>query len=156
MFSFHWMCSAMTTEQGVWQAWQTSQPVYSMARQKCREASGTFWTWTDQSITALTAWSKDLYRKDVADVSPSEIGYDKLNLTNISTAPRAISGDCWEMGQSAYRPFWALQCCLEWRLKLKLKLRTEWKLHAFTDWWIMCGSHNNQKWTEYFKFKFNK
>ena len=53
--------------QADWQAQKTSQLV-------CSLAWASFWIWTTQGITVLTAWRKEKWRKEVANVPPSEIG----------------------------------------------------------------------------------
>ena len=57
-----------------WLAQQISHLVCSLAGQRCSEAWGTFWTLTGQSITALTAWRKEDWRKEAADIPPTGSG----------------------------------------------------------------------------------
>ena len=51
------------------------------------EAWGTFWTWAGQSITALTAWRKEEWRKEAANISPSKV---ETNTCATSAALRVI------------------------------------------------------------------
>ena len=80
-----------------WQAQQISRLVCSLAGQRCLEAWGTFWTWTDQSITALIAWREEEWRKEAADIPPSE-ERSVFNQTNDGTV---FEGN---LGETAERP----------------------------------------------------
>ena len=103
-----------------WQAQQISHLVCSLAGQRCSEAWGTFSARTSQSITALTAWRKEEWRKEAADIPPSKAENDLCSTRQILALFRGQPwGDCWETGRSAYGPFRALRCHLELKLKLK-------------------------------------
>ena len=98
-----------------WQTWQISHLVCNLAGQRWSKDWGTFRTWTGQSITVLMAWRKEEWRKEVADIQPSEVG------NNLCSTRQTLAlflgqpwGDCWETGWSAYGPFWALWCYLGW------------------------------------------
>ena len=107
-----------------WQAQQISHLVCSLAGQRCSEAWGTFSTQTSQNITALTAWRKEEWRKEAADIPPSKVDNDLCSTRQILVLFRGQPwGDCWETGRSAYGPFRALRCHLELKLKLKLPLQ---------------------------------
>ena len=102
-----------------WQAQQISHLVCSLAGQRCSEAWGTFSTRTSQSITALTAWRKEEWRKEAADIPPSKAENDLCSTRQILALFRGQPwGDCWETGRSAYGPFRALRCHLELKLKV--------------------------------------
>ena len=107
-----------------WQAQQISHLVCSLAGQRCSEAWGTFSTQTSQNIIALTAWRKEEWRKEAADIPPSKAENDLCSTTLVLFRGQPW-GDCWETGRSAYGPFRALRCHLELKLKLKLKLRRD-------------------------------
>ena len=103
-----------------WQAQQIPHLVCSLAGQRCSEAWGTFSTRTGKSITALIAWRKEEWRKDIP---PSKVENDLCSTRQILALFRGQPwGDCWETGRSAYGPLRALWCHLELKLKLKLSL----------------------------------
>ena len=58
--------------------------VYSLARQRCWKAEDIFWTWSEQSITALIAWWKEEWRKEMVEKD--------LMQTNIGTVYKAALG----------------------------------------------------------------
>ena len=110
-----------------WQAQQISHLVCSLAGQRCSGAWGTFSTRTSQSITALTAWRKEEWRKEAADIPPSKVDNDLCSTRQILVLFRGQPwGGCWETGRSAYGPFRALWCHLELKLKLKLHPVSQW------------------------------
>ena len=83
-----------------WQAQQIPHLVCSLAGQRCSEAWGNFWTWTDQSITALIAWRKEEWRKESADIPPSEVGNDLCLARQTSSLFQGQPwGDSWETGR---------------------------------------------------------
>ena len=115
-----------------WRAQQISHLVCSLAGQRCSEAWGTFSTRTSQSITALTAWRKEEWRKEAADIPPSKVENDLCSTRQILALFRGQPwGDCWETGRSAYGPFRALRCHLE--LKLKLVSLLLYQTYTYTD-----------------------
>ena len=72
------------------------------------EAWGTFWTWTGQSITALIAWRKEEWRKEVANIPPSMVENNLCSTRQILALFWGQPwGDCWDMGQSVMMPSWA-------------------------------------------------
>ena len=136
-----------------WQAQQISHLVCSLAGQRCSEAWGTFSARTSQSITALTAWRKEEWRKEAADIPPSKAENDLCSIRQILALLRGQPwGDCWETGRSAYGPFRALRCHLELKLKLKLKERkkaaNENLIFFFS--FITCGCPKTSKTIAYF------
>ena len=66
-----------------WQALQISHLVCSLAGQRCSEDWGTFSARTSQSITALTAWRKEEWRKEAADIPPSKAENDLCSTRQI-------------------------------------------------------------------------
>ena len=97
-----------------WQAQQISHLVYSLAGQRCCETWETFWIWTGQSITALTAWRQEELRKEAADIPPSEVRNDLCSTRQtLALFQGQPCGDSWETEWSAYGPLWALRYCLE-------------------------------------------
>ena len=126
-----------------WQAQQISHLVSSLAGQRCSEAWGTFSTWTGQSITALTAWRKEEWRKEAADTPTSKVENDLCSTRQILALFRGQPwGDCWETGRSEYGPFRALRCHLE--LKLKLLHRDNPTLSAWVS--VPSGTMNRNNW----------
>ena len=89
-----------------WQTQPTSPPVYSLAQQKSWEPWGTFWTWSDLSITAIAAWQRE--RGGERKWPTNHPLRSEFNQTNTCTILRASLGDCWEMERGTYGPFWAL------------------------------------------------
>ena len=78
-----------------WQALQILHLVCSLAGQRCSEAWGTFSAWTSQSITALTAWRKEEWRKEAADIPPSKAENDLCSTRQILALFRGQPwGDC--------------------------------------------------------------
>ena len=78
-----------------WQALQISHLVCSLAGQRCSEAWGTFSAQTSQSITALTAWRKEEWRKEAADIPPSKAKNDLCSTRQILALFRGQPwGDC--------------------------------------------------------------
>ena len=78
-----------------WQALQISHLVCSLAGQRCSEAWGTFSARTSQSITALTAWRKEEWRKEAADIPPSKAENDLCSTRQILALFRGQPwGDC--------------------------------------------------------------
>ena len=119
--------SVGTNGQIDWQAQQISHLVCSLAGQRCSEAWGTFSTRTSQSITALTAWRKEEWRKEAADIPPYKVDNDLCSTRQILVLFRGQPwGDCWETGRSAYGPFRALRCHLELKLKLNWNFHPAW------------------------------
>ena len=85
---------------GVRQAQQISHLVCSLAGQRCSEAWGTFSARTSQSITALTSWRKEEWRKEAADIPPSKAENDLCSTRQILALFRGQPwGDCWETGR---------------------------------------------------------
>ena len=78
-----------------WQALQISHLVCSLAGQRCSEAWGTFSARTSQSMTALIAWRKEEWRKEVADIPPSKAENDLCSTRQILALFRGQPwGDC--------------------------------------------------------------
>ena len=78
-----------------WQALQISHLVCSLAGQRCSEAWGTFSARTSQSITALTAWRKEEWRKEAVDIPPSKAENDLCSTRQILALFRGQPwGDC--------------------------------------------------------------
>ena len=114
-------------DQGLFTRWFCSSDIYKL----CHYIS----TRTSQSITALTAWRKEEWRKETADIPPSKVDNDLCSTRQILALFRGQPwGDCWETGRSAYGPFRALRCHLE--LKLKLKIETAITCPTFK--WFVC------------------
>ena len=106
-----------------WQAQQTQHLICSLAGQRCLEPWGVLWTWTCQSTTAFITWRKEEWRKEAANIPPSEVRNDLCSTwQTLALSWGQPRGDLWEMGQSMYGPFQALQCHLEQKLKLTLLL----------------------------------
>ena len=102
-----------------------STPQQSKAKQALRGLRN--WTWTGQSSTALIAWKKEEWRKEAADIPPSEVGNDLRSTRETLTLFRGQPwGDCWETGWSAYGPFRVLQCHLEQKLILNCSAAFYW------------------------------
>ena len=115
-----------------WQAQHLSHLVCSYARQRCSEAWGTFWTWTGQSIAALIDRKKEEWRKEAADIPPSKVKKDLCSTRQtLALFPGRL---LWE-GQSAYGPFWGLQCHLE------LKIPTWSDVREFHPKVLLGSSH---------------
>ena len=120
-----------------WQAQQISHLVCSLAGQRCSEAWGTFSARTSQSITALTAWKKEEWRKEAADIPPSKAENDLCSTRQILALFRGQPwGDCWETGRSAYGPFRALRCHLELKLKLVFHFFSQSDLGSWLMPWV--------------------
>ena len=66
-----------------------------LGRAECFEAWGTFSAQTSQSITALTAWRKEEWRKEAADTPPSKAENDLCSTRQILALFRGQPwGDC--------------------------------------------------------------
>ena len=94
---------------------QTSQLVSSLPMHNCWDAGGTFSTQTDQSIKALIARSSEEWRKKkwltfhLLRLGTVCVHPDQLYRTLVLFLGQPL-GDCWEIGQSPYVPFWTLWC----------------------------------------------
>ena len=83
-----------------WQAQQISHLVCSLALQRYSKAWKAFSTWAGQGVTALIAWKKKEWRKEVADISPSDVGNDLCSAgQTLALVQGQPWGDCWETGR---------------------------------------------------------
>ena len=98
-----------------------------MARQKCWDARGTFWTRTDQSITALITWRNDRWGKEEADIPSSEVRNNLCSTSSTFVLFRGQpQGDCGEIRQ---RTKWtwtgeSITALITWR-------KEEWRKEVF-------------------------
>ena len=101
-----------------WQAHRTSHLVWSLPGQRCLGAWRTFCTWTGQSITALVAWRKEEWRKEMANILPSEVSNDLCSTKHWRCFEGNLEETTERWGRARMGLFLALQCHLEQKLKL--------------------------------------
>ena len=127
-----------------WQAEWTTLLVSSVAGQRCWEAWNAFYAGTDQNITALIAWRREEWRKEMADVPM--VG-NSLN----STRPWLILfweqpwANSWQIRWSIYGHFraWPNHIEMSLRLKLLLALTTGQEWPGLTVSAHMTSSHRH-------------
>ena len=103
-------------------AQQISHLVCGLARKKCSETWGTFWTWTGEKITTLITWRTEEWRKEVGDIPPSKVRNDLRSTRQTLALFRGQPAERWGVVRKSLSERYNAILSWNWNSNIEAKL----------------------------------